>query len=80
MNGHLQIHWPCVVGGDVSRCRSAGFDQVARLLRDEVAWAWSRHVEKVHGSSGEGLARVVIIIDVAPEEYGTPVITKGEFS
>lgn len=73
MTGHLQIQWPVVTTGNVAEARGEDFDVIALMFRNECAQAWERHCKLTGADCGNGLARVVAIVDIAPDSHGNPV-------
>jgi len=80
VTGHLLIHWPVVTEGNASACRGDDFDAIALMFRNEVALTWERHCRLAGVDGGRGLARVVAIIDIAPDSFGSPERVKERFA
>ena len=80
MTAHLQIHWPVVTSGNACEARGDGFDLIALMFRNECAAAWEQHCKVTGSDFGNGLARVVVIVDIAPDGHGEPVRQRVSFS
>lgn len=71
MSGHLQVHWPAVTVGNASEFRGPALDRLLVKVKEEFAAAWRAYCESHELGSGDGLARVVILIDIAPDRCGS---------
>lgn len=70
LKGHPAVHWPTVTVGLPMTHRPATLDPLLTWLCEEFADTWASYCAENGVHSGDGLARVVILIDIAPEIFG----------